>query len=47
MPLIPALRRQTQEDLCEVEASLVYRASSRRGSKAIEKSCLEKKQKIK
>ena len=29
MPLIPALRRQRQVDLCEFEASLVYRASSR------------------
>ena len=28
-PLIPALRRQTQADLCEFEASLVYRVSSR------------------
>jgi hypothetical protein len=29
MPLIPALGREKQEDLCEFEASLVYRASSR------------------
>ena len=29
MPLIPALRRQRQADLCEFEASLVYIASSR------------------
>jgi hypothetical protein len=28
-PLIPALRRQRQADLCDFEASLVYRASSR------------------
>ena len=28
MPLIPALRRQRQVDLCELEASLVYRVSS-------------------
>ena len=28
MTLIPALRRQRQEDLCEFKASLVYRASS-------------------
>ena len=27
--LIPALRRQRQEDLCEFKACLVYRASSR------------------
>ena len=29
MTLIPALRRQRQVDLCEFEASLVYRVSSR------------------
>jgi hypothetical protein len=29
MPLIPALGRQRQADLCEFEASLVYRVSSR------------------
>ena len=29
MPLIPALRKQRQADLCEFEASLVYIASSR------------------
>ena len=28
-PLIPALRRQRQEDLCEFKASLVYMVSSR------------------
>jgi hypothetical protein len=28
-PLIPALERQRQGDLCELEASLVYRVSSR------------------
>jgi hypothetical protein len=28
-PLIPGLRRQRQVDLCESEASLVYRGSSR------------------
>ena len=28
MPLIPALWRQRQEDLCEFKGSLVYRASS-------------------
>ena len=33
-PLIPALGRQRQEDLREFETSLVYRASSRTGSKA-------------
>ena len=29
MPLIPALQRQRQADLCEFEVSLVYRVSSR------------------
>ena len=29
MPLIPALRRQKQIDLCEFKVSPVYRASSR------------------
>jgi hypothetical protein len=29
MPLVPALGRQRQEDLCEFEASLVYRVSPR------------------
>ena len=28
-PLIPAIRRQRQADLCEFKANLVYRASSR------------------
>ena len=28
-PLIPALRSQRQADLCEFEANLVYRVSSR------------------
>ena len=41
-PLIPALRRKRQADLCEFEASLVYRVSSRTGSKATEKPCLKK-----
>ena len=34
MPLIPAFRRLRQEDLCEFEASLVYRESFRTGSKS-------------
>ena len=29
MPLIPALRKERREDLCEFEASLVYKMSSR------------------
>ena len=42
MPLIPALGRQKQADLCEFEARLVYKGSSRTGSKAAEKPCVEK-----
>jgi hypothetical protein len=29
MPLIPALKREGQVDLCEFELSLVYRVSSK------------------
>jgi hypothetical protein len=29
MPLIPVLGRQKQAELCEFEASLIYRVSSR------------------
>ena len=36
-PLIPALGRQWQADLCEFNASLVYRESARTDSKATEK----------
>ena len=39
MPLIPALGKQRQADLCEVEASLVYIASYR-SPRATEKPCL-------
>ena len=42
-PLIPAVWRQRQVDLCEFEVSLIYRASSSTGSKATEKPCLGKK----
>ena len=45
VPLIPALLRQRQMDLCEFKASLVYRVSSRTGSIATEKPCLRKRQK--
>ena len=34
MSLIPALMMQRQVNLCEIEASLVYRVSSRTSSKA-------------
>ena len=46
MPLIPAHRRQRQVGLCEFEASLVYRASYRTGSKAAEKPFLRKLKKM-
>jgi hypothetical protein len=42
MPLIPALRRQRQVDLCEFEASLVYTASSRTARVTQRNSVLEK-----
>jgi hypothetical protein len=32
MPLIPALRRQRQMDLCEFKASLVYKISKTTGA---------------
>ena len=42
MPLIPALRRQRQVDLCKFMASLVYRVSSR-SSKDTERNPVLKK----
>lgn len=42
MPLIRALARQKQADLCEEETSRVYRANSRIGSIVTEKICLKK-----
>ena len=43
-PLIPALGRQRQADLCDLSRpAWSTRASSRTGSKATEKPCLEKK----
>jgi hypothetical protein len=41
--LIPALRRQRQVDLCELEASLVYRESEFQNIQgSTEKPCLKK-----
>jgi len=40
-PLTPALRRQRLADLCEFEASLVYRGSSRTAKAIQTKPCLE------
>ena len=42
MPLIPALRRQRQADLCEIKDRLVYRASARTGSKATQRKPVSK-----
>jgi hypothetical protein len=41
MPLIPTLQRERQVDLCELEASLVYRVSSRT-ARAIERNLVSK-----
>ena len=41
-PLIPALRRQKQADLCEFQASLVYRESFRKAWTIQRNSVLEK-----
>ena len=46
-PLIPVLRRQRQADFCEFEAILVYRVSSRTGSKATQRNPVLKNQKPK
>jgi hypothetical protein len=46
MSLIPALGKQRQVDLCEFEASLVYRVSSRTARATHrEKPCLRKQKK--
>ena len=42
MPLIPAHRRQKQVNLCEFEASLVYRVSVRTGFKATQRNLVSK-----
>ena len=47
MPLIPALERQKQANLCGFKASLVYIVSSRTGSKATKRNSVLKKNKIK
>ena len=41
--LNPALGRQRQTDYCEFEANLVYRASSRTGTKATQRNPVSKK----
>ena len=44
MPLIPALGRQKQADLCEIEDSLVYRVSSRIVGADAQRNRVSKKQ---
>ena len=46
-PLILALRRQRQANLCELEASLVYRVSSRTVRVVIQRNTLPLKKKRK
>jgi hypothetical protein len=46
MPVILALQRQRQEDICEFEASLVYRASSRTARTTQRKSILGGKERF-
>jgi hypothetical protein len=41
MPLIPALRRQRQADLCEFMAHLVYRAEFQDSQSYTEELCLK------
>jgi hypothetical protein len=43
MPLIPALKRQRQEVLCEFEASLIFRETSRTTRAAWRNPFLKKK----
>ena len=38
MPLIPALGRQRQVDLCEFKANLVYKTSSRTAARATQRN---------
>jgi hypothetical protein len=40
-PLMPAVRKQRQGDLCEFEALLVYRVSSRTSQSYIVRLCLK------
>ena len=45
MPLIPASGRQRQVDVCESEASLAYRVSSRI-ARATQRNLVSKKERI-
>jgi hypothetical protein len=42
MPLIPALGSQRQVDICEFEASLVYKESSRTARAVTQRNCLKR-----
>ena len=46
-PLMPTLRGQRQADLCEFEASLVYRVSSRTARAVTQRNLVLKKKKRK
>ena len=46
MPLIAALRRQRQVDLCEFKANLVCRMSSRTAWAITQRNLVSKKKKI-
>lgn len=43
--MIPAFRRQRQEDICELEASMVYIESSSSARATLRKTCPKKKKK--
>ena len=47
IPLIPALGRKRQVDLCEFETSLVYRASSRTAGTVTQRNPVSNKNKNK
>jgi hypothetical protein len=47
LPLIPALRRQRQADLCEFEARLAYKVSSRTARVGTQQNSVSKYQKQK
>jgi hypothetical protein len=47
IPLIPAPRKQRQEDLCEFEVSLVYKVGSRRASAVTQRNPVSNKNKNK
>jgi hypothetical protein len=47
MPLIPALRRHRQGDLCEFQVTLVYRESSETASALIQRNPVSKQNKTK